>query len=60
MRTDYIEAKMQVVFNFGGVAYVSIKLYDGMTLEECIKRRSEDIVGYISGGKYHEVGKEGA
>lgn len=45
----------QVVFNFGSVVTVSVKIYDGMSTNECIKLRSEDIVGYIENGKYIEV-----
>lgn len=43
---------MYVSFNFGSMAYLTITLYEGKSLEECIKLRSEDINGYIDGGKY--------
>jgi len=44
--------KMQVVFSFGSVAYVTIKIFEGLDLAECLKMRSEDICGYIENGKY--------
>lgn len=46
---------LQVVFNFGSVATVSVRLYEGKTLEECIRMRSENIEGYILDGKYIEL-----
>lgn len=50
-----IERKqMQVVFSFGSVAYVTVNIYEGKTLNECIKIRG-DIDGYILNGKYYEV-----
>lgn len=46
------EIILQVVFNFGGVAYVTVKKQDGETLEKALKRRSDDIEGYILNGVY--------
>lgn len=43
---------MQVVFSFGSVATVSVKIYEGKTLDECVRLRSEKIDGYILNGKY--------
>ena len=48
---------LQVVFNFGSVATVSVKMYEGKTLEECIRLRSKAIDGYIENGKYVEINK---
>ena len=45
---------MQVVFNFGGVAYVTVNIYEGKTLNECVKMRG-DIDGYILNGEYIKV-----
>ena len=51
-----IEIKeMQVVFNFGSVATVGVNIYEGKTLTECLKLRSQDIVGYISDKKYVKI-----
>lgn len=50
-----IEKKtMQVVFSFGSVATVTINVYEGKTLDECVKMRG-DIDGYILNGKYIKV-----
>lgn len=43
---------MQVVFNFGSVATISVKIYEGKTLDECVRLRSENIDGYILNNKY--------
>lgn len=43
---------LQVVFNFGSVAYVTVTKKDDETIEDAIKRRSENIEGYIKDGKY--------
>lgn len=47
----------QVVFNFGSVSTVSVRLYEGKTIEECIRLRSEKIDGYIENGKYIKINK---
>lgn len=44
--------KMQVVFSFGSIATVSVNIYEGKTLNECVRLRSEKIDGYILNGKY--------
>lgn len=46
---------MTVVFNFGSVATVSVKIYEGKSLNECLKMRSEDIDGAIINGKYTKI-----
>ena len=48
---------LQVIFNFGSVATVSVKMYEGKTVEECVRLRSKNIVGYIENGKYVEINK---
>ena len=42
---------LQVVFSFGSVATVTVNLYEGKSLDECVKMRG-DIDGYILNGKY--------
>lgn len=44
-----------VSFDFGSMVYVTVTLYEGKTLEECIRLRSERIDGYITNGKYHKL-----
>lgn len=42
-----------VCFKFGSVAYVGVTLYDGLTVDECIAIRSDDIEEYkIEGGEW--------
>lgn len=54
---DIIENKtMYVVFNSGVGAYVTVNIYEGKTLDECVKMRG-DIDGYILNGKYVKVNK---
>ena len=43
---------MTVTFKFGSVSQVSVKIYDGKSLNECLKMRSEDIDGVIIDGLY--------
>ena len=43
------ERTMYVGFNFGSYAYMTVAIYEGKTLEECIKLRSEDIDCYLDG-----------
>ena len=38
--------RIYVGFNFGSYAYVGVELLEGLTLNECIKRRSEDIISW--------------
>lgn len=40
------EVTMYVSFNFGGMAYLTVTLYEGKTLNECLKMRSDAIDGY--------------
>jgi hypothetical protein len=47
--------EMQVVFNFGSVAYVTVTIYEGKTLKECLKMQSENIDGVILDGMYIKV-----
>ena len=46
---------MYVTFNFGGAAYISVDIYDGKSLNECLKLRSIDIDGVVIGGVYIKV-----
>lgn len=46
---------MYVTFNFGGTAYVSVDIYAGKSLNECLKLRSKDIDGVIIDGVYIKV-----
>ena len=49
------EEKIQVTYDFGSVAYVTVNLYEGKTFEECLKMRSEAIDGYIKDKKYIKI-----
>ena len=49
------EKKIQVTYDFGSVAYVTVNIYEGKTLEECLKIKSEAIDGYIEDGKYTKI-----
>lgn len=40
-----------VLFNFGGTAYVGVNIYEGLTLDECVFLRSEDIEEYLNEDK---------
>ena len=46
---------VQVTFDFGSVANVTVNLYEGKTFEECLKIRSEAIDGYIENSKYIKI-----
>ena len=46
---------MQVSFKFGGMAYVSVDIYDGKSLNECLKLRSNEIDGVIIDGLYIKI-----
>ena len=46
---------MYVQFNFGSMAYMSVDIYEGKTLNECLKLRSDDIVGVIIDGLYIKI-----
>ena len=41
------ERIMYVLFNFGSCVYLSVNIYDGLTLDECVYLRSEDIDMYL-------------
>ena len=47
--------KIQVTYDFGSVAYVTVNIYEGKTFEECLKMKSEAIDGYIEDGKYTKI-----
>ena len=47
--------EVQVIFDFGSVANVTVNLYEGKTFEECLKMRSEAIEGYTENGKYIKI-----
>ena len=40
------EKRMYVLFNFGSYVYLSVNIYGGLTLDECMYLRSEDIEEY--------------
>ena len=46
---------LQVSFDFGSIAYVTVTLYEGKTLAECLKMRSEHIDGYVRNGKFAKI-----
>lgn len=50
------ERVVYVTYNFGGGAYVTVGIYEGMTFADCVKLRSENIDGYIDErGEYVRV-----
>lgn len=49
------EKNVQVIFDFGSVANVTVNLYEGKTFKECLKMRSEAIDGYIENGKFIKI-----
>ena len=40
------ERIIYVLFNFGSYVYLTVNIYDGLTLDECVYLRSEDIEEY--------------
>ena len=47
------ETTAYVCFSFGSVATVGVTLYEGLSIDECIALRSEDIAEYkIEGGEW--------
>ena len=40
--------RMYVLFNSGSYVYLSVNIYDGLTLDECVYLRSEDIDMYLN------------
>ena len=46
---------MQVSFKCGGMAYVSVDIYEGKSLNECLKLRSNEIDGVIIDGLYIKI-----
>lgn len=46
---------MTVSFTFGSIAQVSVKIYEGKTLNECLKMRSDEIDGVIIDGLYVKI-----
>ena len=40
------ERTMYVLFNFGSTVYLSVNIYDKLTLDECVYLSSEDIDEY--------------
>ena len=46
---------MQVSFKFGGMTYVSVDIYEGKSLNECLKLRSNEIDGVIIDGLYIKI-----
>lgn len=43
---------MTVTFDFGSVSAITVTIYEGKTLNECLKMRSEHIDGVIIDGMY--------
>lgn len=44
-----------VIFNFGSVATVGVTIKDGESINDAIKRRSQDIEQYLLDGKWYTV-----
>lgn len=47
--------ELYVSFNFGSMAYMSVDIYEGKTLNECLKLRSEDIDGVVIDGLFLKI-----
>lgn len=43
------ERLIYVLFSFGSYVYVTVSIYDGLTLDECVYLRSEEIEAYYKG-----------
>lgn len=43
------ERIMYVLFDFGSYVYLTVTIYDKLTLDECVYLRSENIVRYLDG-----------
>ena len=58
MSNKWRDVTMYVCFDFGSCAYLTVRLYDGKTIAECVKMRSEDIVEYLDPrtGKWEYIG----
>ena len=46
---------MTVSMTFGSIVTLSVKIYEGKTLNECLKMRSEEIDGVIIDGLYVRI-----
>ena len=46
---------MTVSMTFGSIITLSVKIYEGKTLNECLKMRSEEIDGVIIDGLYVRI-----
>ena len=46
MNSNYKDVTMYVCFNFGSFVYLTVRLYEGKSIEECVRMRSEDIDEY--------------
>lgn len=46
---------MYVSFKSCGMAYCTVTIYEGKSLNECLKMRSEDIDGVIIDGMYIKI-----
>ena len=42
------ERIIYILFNFGAYVYLTVDIYDGLTFDECVYLRSEDIVEYYN------------
>ena len=42
------EKIIYVLFNFGSYVYLTVNIYDRLTLDECVYLRSEDIETYYN------------
>lgn len=51
------EKSLEVTFTFGLVALVTVTMYEGLTIDDCLRFRSDQINGYFSNGEYHKVSR---
>lgn len=48
MTTKWDDVVMYVGFNFGSYVYLTVRVYEGKSLAECVRMRSEDIDTYLN------------
>lgn len=46
MDNNYKDVTMYVCFDFGSFVYLTVRLYEGKSVKECVKMRSDAIVEY--------------
>lgn len=49
---------VNVLFSFGSYATVGVPIYENYTFTECLKMRSDDIIGYSDGTTFYYINSE--